>query len=229
MHYEAWSDYYRFAKTSGRPESFRQTVLETNKRAMESGVALPPAVQAAVLVIEDGNARLADAAALLAESLQALEKGGEKESGMAALGWAADLVAVELERAPADMPNRGQALLHLGAVMTGLGQLETAQIIYASAMASLEPKQIPSATLQWAGVLVRLNRHEKAAEVLGNVAAQFPSELNVRLALARVLARTGKVAEARTQYEQLLAVPNLSSPTRDALQREYDSLPTEPK
>jgi Flp pilus assembly protein TadD len=81
----------------------------------------------------------------------------------------------------------------------------------------------------WTQVLGKLNQPDQAISVLRDAVNQTGDNAQLQLTLARALARAGRPAEARIEYEFLLSRFGLEEKDRKMVQGELDALSSESK
>jgi Flp pilus assembly protein TadD len=89
----------------------------------------------------------------------------------------------------------------------------------------LEAPEKAQSQQYWAEALVQTGQDEEAVLILRRAVKATPTLHTLRSSLARILARSGSIPEARTEYEHLLHMTTLSVKDREQLQRELAALP----
>lgn len=140
------------------------------------------------------------------------------------LGWAVRALANALRHGPPPTPETATAYLNLAMAHARLGWLEEADRLFAIASQVMPQARRGALATHWADVLVRLERNAEATNLLLNARENHPGDLELRCALARCLARGGRIDEARSEYEALLAEPDIDPRGRTMLQTELEAL-----
>ena len=221
---DVWADYARFAHAASRQESFRSFLKETNTRILADGKKPLPHMAALIKVLNRGPEALLEASALLVAVVQGKVRVPGYTPVDLDMMWA---VRPLLEvAASADLPaeDLGFSLLHLGMVCAALNELEVASRVFPAAMPKLPDDLRTVCAQHWADVLIRQGRSHEAVNLLRDVVARAPDNTDLKLALARALAKCGRTDEAVAAYRDLSQSPSLSEQERARIQAESETI-----
>jgi tetratricopeptide (TPR) repeat protein len=219
-----WSAYARFAETTQRWDSFRKFLMETNSQVLANGKQPLPHVMALAKVWNRGPEALVQMSAMLVGVIQRQVPVAGLRPVELEMKWAIARLLEEVKCGPLSPRDTGLTLLHLGMVCNGTNELELANWIFPAAMPNLPAETQGVCAQHWADTLIRLGRAPEAVNLLRDVAGRSPEDRDVRLALARSLAKNNNVTEAQTEYEGLLKNPALTPEERTKIQAELNAL-----
>ena len=206
-----WSAYAHFAQTAGRFDSFKRYLMDMNDQILAKGQEPLPHVRSLAQVWQQGPEALVEATAILVGLVQ----GTVKFPGMMLpdydMRWA--VVALLQEVRSSHLPPGQEALacLHLGIVAGAISEWAMADQVLAMAMPNLPPARQIDCAQHWANALIRLDRINEAVNLLRDVVKRIPDDPDVRLSLARALAKNGDLPGAEKEYRDLLELPGLPS------------------
>jgi tetratricopeptide (TPR) repeat protein len=218
-----WGRYAGFASRNDRLSEFQDAVVSAHK-AVKRG-RLPKAIDALAAAWSSEPRNFTQAAQLLSAAAQAPVGDGDTVGGAARFGWAADLLLQEIQAARPDPTKTGPILHRLGLVYRAIRNHGQAAVLFGAASGLLEAPEKTQSQQYWAEALVQTGQDEEAVLILRRAVKATPSLHALRLSLARILTRSGSIAEARTEYEHLLHMTTLSVNDREQLQRELAALP----
>lgn len=221
---DAWSAYARFAATANRLDAFKTFLTETNSRLLTKGRQPLPHVTALAKVWKRGSEALVEAGVLLVGVIQGKVPVPGMRPADLDMKWAVTLLLDETDRASLSIKDAGATLMHLGMVCAAINELDLADQVFSRAMAKLAPELQGVCGQHWADVLVHLRRSTEAVNLLRDLGARLPDNTDVKISLARTLAKSGNVAEARNVYEQVLQSPALDESDRTRIQGELEAV-----
>lgn len=218
-----WSSYAYFAETDKRLKSFKAFLRETNARLLDEGKRPLPHVAAVALVMNRGPEALVEATASLVAVVQ---KGGHRGIRSADLGmeWALKLLLNQTRKAELTAENTGLALLHLGIAYNAIQTWDTAEQIFAEAVAKLPTQYQGVCAQHWSIALVHQERANEALDIIQDAASRSPDDLELQHALGRTLVEAGRPKNAQRIYRGLLKSPGLSGEKRERIRGELESL-----
>ncbi len=218
-----WGRYAGFASRNDRISEFRDAVVSARKTA--KGGSLPKAIKALAAAWSSEPPNITQAAQILSVAAEAPVGDGEKVGGAAQFGWAADLLLQEIQAARPDPTKTGPILYRLGLVYRAIRNHGQAAALFGAASGLLEAPEKTQSQQYWAEALAQTGQDEEAILILRRAVKATPSLYALRISLAQILARSGSIPEARTEYERLLHTTTLSLKDREQLQRELEALP----
>ncbi|MBI5093372.1 MAG: O-antigen ligase family protein [Candidatus Hydrogenedentes bacterium] len=219
-----WRTYWDFAKQHKTEQEFRLFLAGESTRFAGGGQDIPDAVEAVNLAATGTPENLNKASTILARLVQARDAAGA--SGAAdELAWVAECTADAARYLAAADDQTGHTFLNLGAVLRRAGNPALAYDMLSKALPLLNGDDAAECAIEAAETLIALERPGEALTLLRAADAQSPPRLEVRLALARALARAGKYAEARLEFTAIAEQFRLTESGRSAVQLELDKLP----
>ncbi|MDP7639367.1 MAG: tetratricopeptide repeat protein, partial [Candidatus Hydrogenedentes bacterium] len=218
-----WGRYAGFASRNDRMAEFRKAVLNAHGVTGHAGPI--PAIEALAAAWNLDEADTARAAQLLATAVEAPVVNGETLSGAAQFGWAVDLLLLEIQAASPAPHDAGPILYCLGRVYRAIQNYGQAAAMFGAAAGLLDGPEKLQCQRYWAEALVQTGKGHDAILMLRQALKTEPSQHALRRFLARILKRSGRIPEARAEYERLLRTTTLSVEDRAQLQRELSLLP----
>jgi tetratricopeptide (TPR) repeat protein len=220
---EVWSNFARYAYGRERLDPLRVAVAQSCGKLEVSNQRPLAHVAAVNEVLQRGPAALENATTLLLSHVRAYQPMGNLTAPQT-FAWSAKMLLDAALQAPEDTPGICTACLNLGITLAGLDELDRAQQLFARVKTCLPEDQQPFLAIHWADSLVRQNRMSDALDMLRQAVGQYPANLDVHWALARTYVKTGMIGEAREEYEELLAMPDLDAQGRTMLEQELGGL-----
>ena len=221
---DVWGAYAHVLDEDERLDTLTKTLRNAQDRLSVEGKSLPRVLIALADALEYGGSANVRAAAALRQACQEGKGNADADSLRRGFGWIADLVAYGLQQASVPEEERGPALHEIGFVYLLTEAWEHADQAFEQALPLLPPERKAACALQRSEVLLRLGRHTDAVESAREAAEALPNLIQARHQLARVLAQTGNVEQARAEYTLLLDTFDLDDQTRQRFQAELDGL-----
>ena len=224
-----WNTYAQFALTNTREAQFRQCVQDyaSSEAAQASGML--PHIAAVSVARSDNAASLLQAASLLTDVVRT----NNDRSALRAHGihWAAPMVLDQLRAAGAGAPTelRIRAGALLGEVFQALGNYEIARGLLSDAMLRLAPPEGSAIATRLAAVQQSLNQPNDAVDTLRKAVMRDSQNGGLQLHYARALAKAGRSAEARLEYQTILKAYQLDETTLRQVQQEIQALGITPQ
>jgi len=221
---DVWASFAHFAEAAARRESFESFLKETNTRILAEGKDPLPHMAALAKVLNQGPEALLEASALLLAVVQGKVPVPGYRPAELDMMWAV-LPLLDAAASADDLPDEdlGLSVLHLGMVCAALGELQVAGRVLPSALPKLTGELRGVCAQHWADVLVRQDRCSEAVDLLRAETARIPDNTDLRLALARTLAKCGQAQEAAQAYGALLQSPGLDEEAKDRIRAESQS------
>lgn len=217
---EVWSNFGRFAYQRDRVEGFKEALVAARKQLNEEKSEIPPSLSVAFATLEFDSKAFEDASAVLLARVR--EYDDSKMTVTQRYEWVARLMIDKLQSVPAQQ--QCVARLNLGIIYLNFKEFSRADAILAGAMQCLPPELVATHAVMWSEALLELNRGLEALNLLQPIRASADSNFDVRHAYARALVKTGKIPEARDEYNALLQEPGLGSAGRTVLEEELKAL-----
>jgi predicted Zn-dependent protease/O-antigen ligase len=221
-----WPSFRRFAALAGRQKEFQNAVKSVAASSRAKGYEPAPDIAAAAELGSGDRDSIMNASSMLAR--EAANRLGRQDPAALKSGpdfaWVIDLL---LEKASSvNLKSEDMALVQYCA---GLAQLASTHVqeasdLFAKCWRDLPPKEQSSCVLTWSQILVNSNRPDAAVEILRDALNQGAANPNLQLSLARTLAKFGRNAEARVEYEFLLNRFSLGEKDRQTIQRELQAV-----
>jgi tetratricopeptide (TPR) repeat protein/O-antigen ligase len=220
---EIWTNFARFARQRQRMDDFRAALLEAVANQGEKArEVLPGQVMAASLYLRDGMPALEGASSVLLATVRSYRPEAQKMSVTDATGWAVDMLQAALQTAPVE--EQCITAFNLGLCRNALGQYELAVALLQVLDKCMPADQASAYALHLADALTGLKQLEQAQAVLERAMTVNPDDLEVRWALARNLARSGKRERAIEVYDGLLAESGIDFKGKAMLEQERAGL-----
>ncbi len=219
---EVWTNLARYAQDKNRGDFLKTSVAQTCGRLAVTDQKPLAYVAAVNGVLQKGAPELEHASAVVLSHIRA-HKPTDPLSVEQAYGWAARLLLEVLQASPDAEVGCG-AYLNLGISFAGLERLDLADQLFVKTKSCIDPEREAFLALHWADTMVRQNRFEEAIALLREARDKHPDNLDGRWALARTLAKNGRIEEARVEYTALLQESALAPEGRSMLEREMKGL-----
>ena len=136
----------------------------------------------------------------------------------------ANRLETEVRRADNDVAGIAVAAINIAHIRVQSGQPELAAALLEERYATMTIPERMLAAGQYAEALLDAQRPEEAERLVRDLVTIDPIQAELRVLLARVLARAGKRIEAYEEYALLLAIPDLDAATRALLEQEQSAL-----
>ena len=218
---DLWNAYGSFALANGLESQFIEC-LRTQVAGQQPDAGSLAQVAAVAAAISGDPQRLVQAASILTDLVR--DNPDPNSLRNHGVTWAAPIVLERVRAAaPAASSARAQALL--GEVFQALGQFETAHGLLAASMPNLDPNERAAVATRLAGVLHSMRKTNESVRVLHDAMTQDPRNGQLQLHYARALARAGRYAEARLEYDTILKTYALGEETLRQVQQEIAALP----
>lgn len=221
---DVWRAFTLAAKTPWARDRLRKALSEAREHFAAANEPTPPELRVAGMAVERDVMALHEAAMSLAEKVQTGPQ-ARTLSLAVELDWVLQLLGDAAGDAALSDYERGRILLDSGGILGALGQFDRAEATLNQAQPLLTGQDYVRCLEQRVNVLLETRRTAEALPLLEEAAARAPDNIDVRRALANVLAQHGRVAAARFQYQLLLGLPGLTPEDRQAIEEELATLP----
>ncbi len=219
---EVWANYARFAQRHQMTGALAASIMESCDTLKDRGKTPLPQVAAVDAVLRRGWDALPKASFVLLGALRTY-RATAGTTASEAFGWALGMLDGAASKAP-DSKSVCASFLDLAMAHAHLNHLDDADRLFRKADSCLKDDSRGPLAVQWADVLVKMGRQAEAAALLQRTRKELPKNLEVRWALARCLARDGRLDEARREYELLLEERELDPRGREMIEKERAQL-----
>jgi len=219
-----WQAFYRAAQTPETRLVFHTTLVETCDAWATSETTAPPPLRAAAMAVRGEPRALREATGVLIDAVRAPEQAGTLAAARAEWDWVLDLLAGTAADPALSAYDRAMGLVDLGRVLGALGDFVTAESFFAQAQPHLPQREYVLCLQERVNGFLDVEKLSEALALLREGVARAPNDLDMRLSLARVLARDGQRAAARFEYQFLLASPQLTPEGRRLVEQELRAL-----
>ena len=214
-----WVALARETRTREQRQEFSDAVLAL----MEKTPSMPLAARVLAMSWSSERRALAGASKALIDALEAAPT-PPPTATQEELSQLADLLEVQVREAAVDAPGAAVAAINLSRLRTKLGDPERGALVLGERYARMAlPEQI-LAISHYAEALLAAQRDQEAETAVRDLAALAPTKAELRVLLARILARVGKAREAFDEYDVLLSISDLDAATRTLLESEQAAL-----
>lgn len=217
----AWAEFHDFSQRHERSASFRRVVQELSDKHANEPVG--ETLRTYLAALSQDPKELLTASEELAQSFAQAAPAADEEHSLA--GWVAGQILDAARTAQVTGEERAVILLNLGLVMTRTNKLDAAAGLFAAAHPHLNLRDQSICVQNWAAVLARLGQYERAVTILEDMLDKTPTDLALRLTLAHAYKRLGRLDAAGSQYELILASPELTEEARRRILEELDTRP----
>lgn len=224
----AWSSFYGFVRDTNNKALF---IRQLNEATMTSGaerIVPPPSAQVVATALDSGLPRLREAVSRLMDLVEQESGPAAEESRMSKFAWAAKALSVRAAELQLTPEESADIHLGLGLVLASCGVFDRALTELDRAQPNLSGDELLIFYLRKAETLVTLGEDDDAISTIQEAVKSFPTNLDLHYSLARLYARSGRIAEARLEYRFILSRFNLDAPLRASITRELDSLTNAP-
>jgi len=226
---DTWPAFMRFAYATGQQRVFRDVLTSTVARLRREGKEVPQDLEAASIAVGKDAAGMRSAAMSLIQGAPDKQSGKRGSPSKADLTWAAEFILEEASAAGVPAGDLAFIRYCAGLTYVSAAQWQKASDLFEACWKLLPPKELADCSMIWAQVLGKLNQPDQAISVLRDAVNQTGDNVQLQLTLARALARAGRPAEARIEYEFLLSRFGLEEKDRKMVQGELDALSSESK
>jgi tetratricopeptide (TPR) repeat protein len=214
-----WVALARETRTRDQRQAFSDAVLAL----MDTTPSMPLAARVLAMSWSSERGALAGASKALIDALEAaptpIPKPVQEE-----LSQLADLLEVQVREAEVDAPGAAVAAINLSRLRTKLGDPERGVLVLGERYGRMALPEQMLAIPHYAEALLAAQRYQEAEGAVRDLAALAPTKAELRVLLARLLARVGKAREAFAEYDVLLSIPDLDAATRTLLESEQAAL-----
>ena len=219
---DIWARYATLALENNKRDRLEQ-IIRDSSAALEASEEAPLPQVAAVNAVLDDDDQFAQASRTILAAVRATSPNSQPNA-KANYGWAVQWL---LERYAALSAGDGapcESALDLGIATVGIEDYGTATQLLERASECLQDERKAIARIHWADAMVRLGKAAEALPKLEASAIAFPDHLDTQWAIARTLATLGRLDDARSRYDALLAAPGLQTEVMKQLEAERDQL-----
>jgi len=216
-----WQSFKQFADATGQRDAFCDVVRGAVAVLRRDGKDVQPELEAIAMLRNKDAAAARDAMLSLARAAAAKE-GGQPATFSGA--WAVDVILAE--PSVETLPGAERALIryNAGIVYAGAEDWEKAIGQFSACWKQLPAKEQTDCVMTLTQILTQLKRPDDAIALLREATTQTGGNAQLQLSLARALAKAGRSAEARVEYEFLLNQFDLDPRDRTMIQQELGAM-----
>jgi tetratricopeptide (TPR) repeat protein len=216
-----WTDFSAFAQRQGQMPAFRDALVASVDKLLETGPAPLLYVRGVRDLYVEGSGALDKASQMLYEQYRRYPQGSPLARSH--LGWALQIVLEHVNRAAEEGVELCDAYLNLGIMLNDFEQYDLAEQLLPRAIECAEGVTAAHAGMHWSRTMLATNRPHEALNLLRDLRKRFPGDPDLRLVYAQTLARTGQAEEAVAEYNMVLETP-LADDVRERIEKERDAL-----
>jgi tetratricopeptide (TPR) repeat protein len=225
----AWSGFMHFAYVKGQQRVFRDALTSAVSRLRREGKEVPADLEVAATALGKDAAGLRAAVMSLAQTALAPRPNESGTSSKADFTWTAELILEEASSAETSKDDLAFIQYYAALTYMGAAKWQQTSNLFEACWKLLPPKELAECAIVWTQALGKLNQPDQAVAVLREAISQTGDSVQLQLTLARALAKIGRGAEARIEYEFLLNRFGLQDKDRKMVQGELDALSSGPK
>ncbi len=218
-----WGAYVMLAG-GGHDTARLKSALTYLKQSIPKDSAPPDAVASLVAYLENPERDAVKQVTGFLDAWPEYARDVPPDDRVRAFGWLIGVYGSQLATASQPPETRGELLLRLGDVAASIGAWTSSEQVLASAFSLLPNGPDTNWLLLRSHVLERLGRYPDALQVAQVAARQAPTDYRTQYAVARLLARNGKVSEALFTYRMVLTRFSLDPETRQQVEREMNAV-----
>jgi tetratricopeptide (TPR) repeat protein len=213
-----WSWCYNYCESIEARERFQATFRREIEPAWNANLAVPASCEAVAHVWIQSPPNSAAALEILGNALVSIDP-YRMQTKNAHLDWAASEVAQFVVGAPM------QIQLNAAIILSRAGKFEEA-VVLLDQIAADSSNVAFAVSLEKIYALLGADKAKEAEQSVRDAMLRSPGNLDLMLALPRVLVRQGRVEEARFEYDLLAASLAPGSPIMAAVQQDLQELPS---
>ena len=211
---EIWMNLARLAETQQQPDLLGNLIDAVGEPV--SGESILPQLALAWMA-RNGDADTLERSAIRLTDAIGKDKGLDTRQLRQQWGWV--LKQFDMRYSDGDTADCAAWLYH-GVALNLLLDYRVADHWFQKANACLKDDLRPAHAIQWSVALIHTRQQAKALNLLQGQLEFRPEHVELRLALARALTQTQRIADAKVEYERLLNLDGLQGPIRDQIQIE---------
>jgi tetratricopeptide (TPR) repeat protein/O-antigen ligase len=221
---DTWSRLAAFAYAHNRIDVLEETVTNSCEELAAAGISPLPQVEAVHMLLGRNADGLNTASARLLLAIRSHSPSASLNA-KDSYGWTVRLLLDNYRKAEQSGSASCESALNLGIAAKGIQEFGVADNLFEQAVDCLEGEGKSAAVVHWSDMMLLTGKAPQALTLLESTNEEFPDHLDIRWAMARTLARLGRLSEARALYEALIDTAGLAPDSRKKLRQELDTLP----